>query len=455
MAAWARKWVPDPFVLAVLLTFLSFVLAVAVAGFGFVDALGAWGGRILRGEITNDEVGLWKFLAFAMQMCLILVTGHALAATKPVGEGIRRLAAIPRSTGGAAALTSLAAMLTALLNWGLGLIVGALLAREIGLAARREGRKLHYPLVAASGYLGLMIWHGGLSGTAPLKMTQTKDVAEILGAERAAQVGTLGLDQTIFHPMNLAVSGLLLLAVPLLFWRMAPRREEEMMGIEVARLEEAPPERREEPTPASRLEDSPLLCWVLCAMGFGYLALYLGRIGLWKADVNAINLLFLFLGLMLHGSVGSYLRAVNEAVRGCGGILLQFPFYAGIQAVLHHSGLIRLASEWVAANSSEATLPLFTFLSAALVNLFIPSGGGQWAVQGPVVVDSARQLGAPLGPSIMALAYGDEWTNMLQPFWALPLLSLTGLKARDIIGYTALAMALTAPCFVLPLLLLH
>ncbi len=452
LALFSRKWVPDPFILAILLTALAFLLAI-VAGkpdFSLVDTIGAWGGRLVDGQVAPDEKGIWRFLTFSMQMCLILVTGHALASTKPVGRLIERLASVPRTTGSAAALTAAVAMVAAFINWGLGLIVGALLAREIGKAAKRDGRKFHYPLVVAAGYVGLMVWHGGLSGTAPFKMTQMKDVTEVLG-DRAQEIGTVGLEQTVFSPLNLAVAALLLLLVPLFFVWLAPKGDDEI--LEAPMLEHPEEEDTLIRTPSDRLNHSWLLTLFVVAAGFAYLFLLVPKVGFLSIDINIIILFFLLLGMLLHGSPLRYAQAVNEAASGCGGIILQFPFYAGIQAVLSASGLIAATSQWIAEHASQQTLPVFTFLSAALVNLFVPSGGGQWAVQGPIVVDSALQLGAPVGANIMALAYGDEWTNMLQPFWALPLLALTGLKARDIIGYTAAVMLLSLPLYLIPLLL--
>lgn len=453
MAELAKRWVPDPFVLALLLTIFALLLALLFGkdGFGLFDSLGAWGGRIIDGEVTPDERGFWKFLTFAMQMCLVLVTGHALATTKPVSKALFKLASIPKSTAQAASLTAFVAIIAAFINWGLGLIVGAILAREIGKSAKTRNIPIHYPLVAAAGYVGLMVWHGGLSGTAPFMMTQEKDVAAVLGAERAASVQPVGLDQTVLSPLNLTVAALLIIVVPLLFRALSPSVDK-TDGIEIANIAES---RKVEEEHGSgfiqALERTPLLTIIICAMGFAYLYFYLSRISLWKIDINAINMFFLFLGLMLHGGPAAYVAAVSDAAKGAAGIILQFPFYAGIQAILEHSGLIKSASLWIAEHSSAQTLPLFTFFSAAIINFFVPSGGGQWGIQGPVVVDSAVQLGAPIGSSIMALAYGDQWTNMLQPFWALPLLSITGLKAKDIIGYTALVMLLSLPLFALSL----
>ncbi len=183
------------------------------------------------------------------------------------------------------------------------------------------------------------------------------------------------------------------------------------------------------------------------------MVLYIGANGLGRLDPNPLNLFFLSVGLILHGSSKAYAAAVSDGVRGCSGIILQFPLYAGIMAMLQVSGLATRIAEGFASISTQATYPLFTFLSAALVNLWVPSGGGQWIIQGPIVLESAVDLGVAPGQAVMAFAYGDQWTNMIQPFWALALLGITGLEARQIIGYTAAVMVLTAPLFLVPLLL--
>ncbi len=446
LSAFAGRWVPDPFSIAILLTVLTFALTTLAMGLGLPEVIGFWGGRLAGGEVLPTEKGLWKLLAFGMQMCLILVTGHALATSRPVQAAIDRIAAVPRSQGGAIALTSLVAMAAALVNWGLGLIVGALMAREVALAARRRGLRVHYPLLGAAGYTGLMVWHGGLSGSAPLTVTQTKDLASILGRP---DVAPITLAETLFSPLNLTVTALLLLAVPVMLAMMAPREPDEIIEIAAddapARADGPLPPPR---TPAERIERSRIVGGLLAAAAIAYLVLYLGRIGVARVDLNAINLAFLAAGLLLHGSPRAYAEAVTDGARGCAGIILQFPLYAGIMGMMASSGLVAAMADSVAAAADATTLGPLTLLSAGAVNLFVPSGGGQWAIQGPIVVQSAEALGVPLGHAIMAFSYGDELTNMLQPFWALPLLGITGLAARDLIGYTGALMVLALPIYI-------
>ena len=442
-----RKTAPDPFVLAIVLSIVTLVLALLL-GFptrtGPRPALADRAVSLLDSWRAGD--GLWKFLAFGMQMCLILVTGHALASSGPVRRGLDRLARLPRSTATGAAMIGLVACLAALVNWGLGLIVGALLARDVGRSLHARGIRAHYPLLCAAGYMGLLVWHGGLSGSAPLSVTTPEGAATVLPDDALAQLGRsgIGLGGTIFSPMNLFISLGLLVIVPIVLALLAPKGTERVTGIEAFRISAPPQTERVDAqgrsTIPDRLENSPVLAWVLA------IPLLLGLVrsaqttGLGRIGLNEVNATMLALGLILHASPRSYLRAVEEAARGCAGIILQFPIYAGIMAMLVASGLVAMFAGSLAGVGGEAGTPLLTFLSAGVVNLFVPSGGGQWGIQGPIALRAGLDAGIAPGKMVMAVAYGDELTNMLQPFWALPLLAITGVRARDIVGYTAIVM---------------
>ena len=451
-----RATTPDPIVLAVGLTFVVFLMAAIVTGTGPTEIVTAWQWELLKSDPAAPDRGFFSLLGFSMQMVLILVTGHALASTRPVRFLIGRVATLPKTGAQAAYVVSLVAMSTALLNWGLGLIVGAILARDVGRAIAVRGGRAHYPLLAAAGYTGLLCWHGGLSGTAPLMMTAPGNVAKFLGAELAAEVGTLPFTRTVFSIDNLVVTGGLLILVPLLSALLAPRGDEPVDSITnyLGEPAEAPTRSptdshspairdrastRREPF-AARLIESRTLAWLIALPMLYALALWYRDRGLAELDPNALNLAMLALGLLLHGTLGAYVNAIGDATRGAAGIVLQFPFYAGIMGVMRVTGLGSHLAAGFAALASTKTYTTLTFLSAGLINFFVPSGGGQWAVQGPIAVEAAGRLGVPLEQAVMAVAYGDQLTNMLQPFWALPLLAITGVRARDMIGYTAVIM---------------
>jgi short-chain fatty acids transporter len=435
----ARKWMPDPMLFAILLTFLTYILGLVLTKSGPFEMVQHW------------YRGFWELLAFAMQMCLILVTGHALATSPVVRRGIEHLAGIPKKQAGAVFLVGLVAAIAAWINWGLGIIVGALMAREVGRSAEMRGIPVHYPLLGAAGYAGFITWHGGLSASAPL----------LVATENHFLVGKIGIipsSMTLFSPMNIVVSIVLILFVPIICMLMAPRNESEMERItdvnpDLVKKEEVQAMPREQMVIADRLENSKVISGIIGAGGMIYVIWFFATQG-FKLDLNIVNFTFLFLGILFQRTPINYIRAAGEGARACAGIIVQFPFYSGIMGMMRYSGLVAIIAGWFVAISNEITYPIFTFLSAGLVNIFVPSGGGQWAVQGPIMVEAAQTMDFNLNKTIMAVAYGDQWTNMLQPFWALALLGITKLKAREIVGYTLVVMVVSAVIFILGLLLL-
>lgn len=430
----SEQVVPDPFIFAMLLTLVTMLLGVALTPSSPGMMVAHW---------MN---GFWDLLTFGMQMVLILVTGGVLAQSPPARRLIVRLAGWPKSCTSAVLLVSLAAMLSALVNWGLGLILGALLARETAKSLRQRGIPHHYPLIGAAGYTGLLIWHGGLSGSAPLTVATPGHFLEKV-------TGIIPVTQTTFGTLNVVVALALLICVPFLLRYMLPRdqklwvRETSEEDVENEALTS-----KSRKTIAQGLEESRLMTVVVCLLAIGYLISYFSKKGLSGLDLNSINATFLFIGFLFYLKPIRYVKAVGEAVKGASGIILQFPFYAGIMGMMRDSGLVQVFSNALVSASNSLTFPVLAFLSGGLVNLFVPSGGGQWAVQGPILISAASHLGVPNSETVMALAYGDEWTNMLQPFWALPLLAITGLEARQIVGYTAALMILVGPLIALGLL---
>ena len=214
-----ERFVPDPFVIAILLTVFTAVMALLFGDFEgdskIYSLLDSW---------RDSKNGIWKLLAFAMQMCLILVTGYALATTRSVKKCIDALSTIPTNTASAAALVGFIACVCGLLNWGLGLIVGALLAREVGFSLQRRNIKAHYPLIVASGYVGLLVWHGGLSGSAPLSMTTIEGASKVVPEEYLESVSAVLLSDSIGSPLNFFISGGMLVLIPLILLLLAPKR---------------------------------------------------------------------------------------------------------------------------------------------------------------------------------------------------------------------------------------
>ncbi len=402
---WAERWVPEPFVLALVLTLITLLGGFAMSGSVGAVLLGWYGG-----------FSSTPLLAFALQMCLILVTGQALASSPPVQRLVRAIARWPKRTPAAAGLVAFIACVTGLVQWGLGAVVAAFVVREIAHSAAEDGRPMDIAVLGAAAYTGLAVWHGGLSGSAPLKAAESVQFTQ--GASQA-----IAVSETLFSPLNLLVSGGLLILLPLMCVALAPKD---------ATVPEMPP--RESTT---RHDAKRSVLGLLVGGVTTLLVLFSWIEGDVAFNLNSVNLFFLALALAAHGSIRSFLDSVSEGARGAGAIIVQFPLYFGILGVMQTSGMIERLSSAMASVASTATFPLLTFLSAGIVNFFVPSGGGQWALQSDVLLTTAAAFDLDSGRTIMAFAYGDEWTNLLQPFWALPLLAITGLKARQIAGYTA------------------
>ena len=423
-----ERWLPDAFIFVLVLTIVAALAAMIFEANTPAAVIRMWGD------------GFWKLLEFSMQMLLVLVTGYILASSPPVKALLARMAGLASSAGSAIILVSVVSLVASWLNWGFGLVVGAIFARELARQIRVD-----YRLLVASAYSGFVIWHGGISGSIPLTISTAGHFTE-------AQIGIVPTSETIFAYWNLIICAALFIVIPIANRMMMPD-DHEMFIIDPAKLQdapEAPPPAN--PTPAERLENSRILMWVVGIPGLIWLVMHFSGGG--GLNLNVVNMTFLFLGIVLHGTARSLLSALDQAVRGGAGIVIQFPFYAGIMAIMTGSGLATSLSEFFVSISTAETLPFWSFIAGGIVNIFVPSGGGQWAVQAPVMLPAAEALGASMPRVAMGVAWGDAWTNLLQPFWALPMLGIAGLQARDIMGYCVVMLLVTGMVIGAGLLLL-
>lgn len=428
------RFAPDPLVIAVAMTVVTLLAGALALGGAPADLA-----RALR--LWSAPGGLWGLLAFTAQMSLMLVLGTALAAAPVVRRGLGGLARRARGPRQLVGLVAAASCTLCVVNWSMGLVAGAMFARTAGAEARRRGMRLHYPLLCAAGYAGMMVWHGGLSGTAPLKATTLADLTEVLGPDLAARVGPIALSGSLFGGLNLAVTGGLWLLAPLVFMALTPAGDDDpdpQLAPETGLNDHEQDDARADTT-LDRVERSPGVAWALALPAAAALVLAVADAGAAVVDLNAINLALWVLALALHGRPDRFLRACEAGARACAGILLLFPLYGGIMGVMKGTGLAAAIAGLFAAADPHVFTTL-TFLSAGVLNLFVPSGGGQWAVQGPIALTAALEQGVMPTHTLLAIAYGDQWTNMLQPFWAVPLLAITGVRARDIIGFCTVWM---------------
>lgn len=452
-----KRLLPTPFTIALVLTVLTFLLALFITK---PSETGYWSYTL---ELAQSwEAALWLEgtggLYFAFQMMLMLILGHIIALSSPVSKLIDQLTAPCTTTANTAMIVTLSTLLVSFFNWGLGLIFGAILARKVGEKFAREQKPLNYGLIGAAAYSGLMVWHGGLSGSAPIKASDEgaipKLVEGIQGVDLTSLPSRVDMSETVFSGMNITISLMLLVFLPLLMYRLGKKSTTEAKLPSVSVRIQAEEEKAEGAEKLDRSRIFSMIIGTLIILYAFYKAVILPeKFTLQFITPNFINFLLLGLCLTMHKHINAFLSAAEDAISGATGILLQFPLYFGILGIMIGSGLINVISDGFVDISSATSFPVYTFLSAGLVNIFVPSGGGQWAVQGPIIISAAQDLGVSYPKAIMALAYGDQLTNMLQPFWALPLLGITGLKAKDILPYTLMLFLAGFVIFIAGLLL--
>lgn len=420
-----NEYLPDPFIFCALLTFIVFAAAFPVTGMGTMELISGW------------YDGFWSLLSFSMQMVLVLVLGHALATSRPCARGLSYLASKLQSPTQAILTVSFVSLAASWFNWGFGLVIGAIFAKEIA----RKVKTVDYRLLIASAYTGFLIWHGGLSGSIPLTIATEGSLAK---ASNNVVSGAIPVSETLFSTYNLFIVLALFLTVPFLNLFMHPRAQD-VVTVDPRLLQDEDTNIDESSgTWADRIENSRWVSLALCAIAVIYVTSYFAKKGL-DLNLNIVNFIFLFTGVLLHGTPRRYLMAIRNAAVSSSGIILQFPFYAGIMGLMVVQGekgvsLAGALSNFFVDISTATTFSFFTFISAGIVNFFVPSGGGQWAVQAPIMLPAAQELGVSIAKTSMAIAWGDAWTNMIQPFWALPALGIAGLGARDIMGFCLITL---------------
>jgi len=417
------KYLPDPFIFCILLTFIILVMGIIMTSQSPLDMVVHW------------SEGFWGLLAFTMQMALVLVFGNALANAPIFKKVLKRLAKIPKNPRQAIVLVTVVSSLACFVNWGFGLVIGAIFAKE--LAKEIEG--VDYRLLIASAYTGFLVWHGGLSSSVGLQLaTGGEEVVRV--TEGVVGADGLATSQTLFSSFNLFIVIALIIALPIINRAMHPSKDKVIViDKELLKDEDFVEMDKKDMTPADKLENSKIITIIVGLMGISYIIYYFINYG-FELNLNIVNFLFLFLGILSHKTPRRFLDAIAASVKGAGPILLQFPFYAGVMGMmtgLNSEGvsLAVLMSNFFVNVSNTFTFPLMSFLSAGIINIFVPSGGAQWALQAPIMMPAGAYLGVEPARVAMTIAWGDVWTNMIQPFWALPALGIAGLKAKDIMGF--------------------
>jgi short-chain fatty acids transporter len=450
-------FLPSPFTIAILLFVITYSIAIL-----FTTPSDSTSLDYSIDLLQFFESGFWNngLLVFAIQMMLILVLGHTLALSKPFDRFIQFFVRYCDTSAKAAFLVTFFTILMAFFNWGFALIFGAIFARKVGEYATKNNIPINYPLIGAAGYVGLMVWHGGFSGSSLTKVAETGHLKslmkDILSSDQlAALPEQISFSETVFSSMNLYTSIGVLLLVPIGLYFVGKRSNSEKVPTLIISTEDEIEDKKIEG--AAHFDESRLFATLIGSV-FIFYSFYsaisnFSNTGWGFINLNYINFLLFGMCILFHQRIRSFLKAIDEAIGGAAAILIQFPVYFGIMGIMNSSGLIDQFSNFFISISNPTTFPIFSFISAGIVNVFVPSGGGQWAVQGPIIVQAALSLDVDLPKSILALAYGDQITNMLQPFWAIPLLGITGLKAKEILPYTLMMMVLGLIVYISALLL--
>ncbi len=421
---YAERYIPNPYLYAVILTFITVAAALIWTSSGLVKAIDSW------------YMGIWDIFTFALQMALVLATGVTLADAPLIKRLLKKLASLSQGQTSAAITVFLSAAVASWLNWGFGLVVGAVVAREIG----KRLEKVDFGFLVAAAYMGFMVWASGLSSSIALA-TATHGNALNIVEKVTGKVA--GFDQTIFTYYNLVPVILLIILIPIALYFMGPE-EKDRKCVDPQQLisqDQVPVPESRERTFATRLEDSWLITALLVLMGLFYEVHTVMTKG-FSLDINGFIFLALMLGLAFHGRPINYVRSFESGAKTVGPILLQFPLYGGIMGIMTGTGLAAVIAASFVSFSTAHTLAFWSFISSNIISLFVPSGGGHWAVQGPFMVPAAVKLGVNPAITAMGTAMGEQTANMVQPFWALPILAIARLGIKDIMGYCIIAMIL-------------
>ncbi|RKT88218.1 short-chain fatty acids transporter [Saccharopolyspora antimicrobica] len=415
-----RRYLPDPFVFAIGLTFLTLLLALTVEGKGFIEITEAWGD------------GFWNLLSFTTQMAVILAMGYVLASAPVTDRVLNAVVSRVHSPRTAVAVATLIGSVGSYLNWGFGLVIGGIVAKK--LALKVPG--VHYPLIIAAAYSGFTMYGLGLSATIPLTISTSGHALE-------SKMGVIALAETIFSLPMLLTALAVLLTLPVLNAMLHPKPGQPVTEIDPALHVESKGKPLEiedfgAVTVASRLNNSRVLSLLIGALGMVYVVVYFIHGG--AADLDLVNFFILFLGILLLGTPAAYVAKLGEGIKTISGIILQYPFYAGIMAIMAASGLVGTISQVFVDISTPETLGFWGLISSFVINFFAPSGGGHWVIQGPFMVDAANAIGAPMPDVAMSVMLGNAWNDLVQPFWILPALALSRLRLKDVMGYTVIMM---------------
>lgn len=427
LTRFTQRWIPDSWVVCMMLTVLATLLAIVGAGAGLNETVLAWGG------------GMWALLELAMQFSIAMIAAHACISSRPAHRFLDWLARQPDADRPVQAVVLLGAfsIIIAYFNWAASVVASALF---VPFLARRNP-KADIRLLIAAGYLGLgTVWHGGLSGSAPLILATPGN--PLMDPATGAPIidRLLPVTETLFVPFNLVYLAIVSVVALVMVYVLHPRGNVQTLSDEhLRRIMPVMPDEVAPTTPAAGMEAFrgwSILAAILIGYPLGYSIVTNGFGASWT--INAYNAVFLIGALLLQGRPANLVRAFGDGARTASGVILQFPFYAGIFGIINSTGLGDWLGELFVRAATTETYPLIVYLYSGFVNLFVPSGGSKWLIEAPYLLPAARELGVSPTTTLLAYCYGDSTSNLIQPFWAIPILTVTRMKFGDVLGYTGL-----------------
>ena len=416
--AFVERYYPDAFIFVIILSVITFISALILTEANVSSALLAWGD------------GLSMLFTFTAQITIIMIGAHSLAHTVSVQNFLTRIGQLPNTAYQAYSLVAFTAGVASLCAWSFGLIIGAIMARSVAKECLKKPFKIHYPLLVASAYSGYVIWHMGYSSSSALFVATPGHLLE-------NKIGVLPVTETILSPINIVLALIALATITIVCPLMRPKNED-AIEIDPTLLtddHQKSVEKKDKVTLVEKFENHRSLSIFLAIAIFTYIAVTYTQKG-FSLTLDFVSWTFLAFGLLLANSPMHYIKLVNNAAGTVGPIILQYPFYSGIMGLMATTGLMKVISDWIISIATPETLGFFAFLSGGFINMFVPSGGGQWAVQGPIMIEAALSLNVAPEVVVLGVAYGDQWSNMIQPFWLIPILAITGLRMRQVLGYT-------------------
>ena len=415
---WSLNWVPDSMVFVLVLTFIVFAMALGLTKSGPFELIDSYAG------------GFWKLLTFAMQLCILMVTGFVVADSKLVKRGIVALLDWPKTAKSTILLYCFVGGAVAWIHWGVGLMFCMIMGRE--LAIRKRGLGIHYPFIAALAYAVVNVMCNGPSQSAPLLVATPGNFLEKM-------IGVIPLTATALSPFLIALQLVLFVTIPVLAIFLMPKKERATEMSEALYKEftaTLPIDDEKALRPAERWDRSKILQSLLAVTILGWVANHVYTKGFGKLDLNSLNYAFLGLSLLLHGSPRSFMESVKKGVTTTPGVMIQFPMYAGVFGMISDSGLAAIITHWFVSISTPATYAWIVYLYTGLMDFFVPSGGSKFVIEAPYIIPAGQQLGVPVAQIINAYSTGAQWANNLQPFWALPVLSAFRVRFQDILPFT-------------------